>query len=158
MNRSKITQQFLDIRRYVLIGILVFGICAGLSTFSSAIAQTTPDHTEGWIMVWTEEAIPLPPGEAPVQCVENLSALRLDGQGSNRFEIEVCFLESGEGPEYAFYDGSYTTSTTPLVGTESAKIAGRYISILSHLEDGSWQPYQDAENSNLALATAMGTD
>jgi len=171
----------------VLLGVALLAACAQIAPMPIASAQeeaTEPESdvtaaeleaqinavweeygnsintgdVDSWVALWAEGGMQLPPGEMPVEGIENLQAMRTAGASMFDFDMAVNNLEVGHGPEYAFARGFYSAEVSPKEGEGSSTIDGKYMTILQQQADGTWKLYRDCYNSNVPPAAAAEPD
>ena len=104
----------------------------------------------GWIALWTDDGIQMPPGEPVVVGKERLRARNGAALDRFKFDMSIANEELRVAGDWAYVRGSYKATLTPKQGGEPVLIDGKYLSIVAKQPDGSWKFHRDAFNSNLA--------
>jgi len=108
---------------------------------------------DGWMALWDEEGVQLPPNclmrvgksailAANYDAIKNQSYLK-----TMNIQTEEVILFSSEG--YALARGVYNSTRTPRAGGQPIYIDGKFMTIFHRQPDGSWLIYRDIFNSNL---------
>ena len=106
----------------------------------------------GWLALWTEDGIRMPPGEPHRIGLDqlHLSLKRhLELYAYEKFTIypeEVCILG-----DRAYTHGVYSALINSLDIGKRTKICGKFLTILAKQVDGSWKIAIDCFNANAAV-------
>ncbi len=108
---------------------------------------------DGWMALWDQEGVQLPPncpmrvGKSAILAA-NYDAIKNQSYLKTMYiqPEEVVFFPS-EG--YALARGVYNSTRTPRAGGQPIYIDGKFMTIFRRQADGSWLIYRDIFNSNL---------
>lgn len=105
--------------------------------------------TEGWMALWVEDAIQMPPG-APsrVGRAEIRRAMRPLFEGSRTRKVIIEPEEVRILGDLAYAHGTYALEMSPEPGGETEICIGKFLDILEKQADGSWKIAIDCHNCN----------
>lgn len=112
----------------------------------------TSHDAAGWMGLWDEEGVQMPPNETMNVGKEAIrranEPLLADRSISWKFTIEtqeVLPFDSG----YALARGVYRLAGAPSGGAAASEMDGKFMSVLKKQRDGAWLLYRDCFNSNI---------
>jgi uncharacterized protein (TIGR02246 family) len=114
--------------------------------YASTLKASDPN---GWIALWSDAGVQMPPGFPPVDGTDSIGAGTkdfLDAFTVDSFEIHVDEVQVAG--EWAFARGTYSGAYTPKDGSEGFAEDGKYLTIFQKQPDGSWKIHRDIFNSN----------
>ena len=120
------------------------------ATWDRYSATLLAGDLDGWIALWDEGGVQLPPN-APmnvgVPAIKKGMAATFAAVTFEKFAIAISgtFVDH----EYGFVYGNYTYTLAPKVGGAKIPGDGKYETILKRQPDGSWKIFRDCFNSNL---------
>jgi ketosteroid isomerase-like protein len=120
------------------------------ATWDKYSAHMIAEDAEGWIALWDEEGVQLPPG-APMVVGRPAIRKAIDASyGSVNWEafsikISGTFVDHDLGFAY----GNYTFTVQPRAGGPKVLGDGKYETIFRRQADGSWKIFRDCFNSNV---------
>ena len=147
------------------IAVLLCGVASSLLSCASpadrpadpapiqALMRTTAEmnnagDVEGWVALFDEGAVYMPPGMPPVTTREGLRDVARAGFTSWRSEIEIVPEEIVVLGAWAFARDRVTGTATPRAGGESVSIDMKQIVIYRRQPDGRWMIARLIGNSN----------
>jgi ketosteroid isomerase-like protein len=124
------------------------------STWEGYSAYMISENADGWIELWDDDGVQLPPGapmvigKAAIKRAVDASYEALDWQ---EFVIQISgtFVDH----ELGFAYGNYTFTAQPRSGGPKILGDGKYETIFRKQSDGSWKIFRDCFNSNVPPAT-----
>lgn len=142
----------------ILVLILMAG-CGGKNDTAADVAKiegvwdaytTTVNEgdAEGWFALWVEDGLRVPPSDFGLRQhgIDEIWANMEPAFAALNMEISI----NSEGVEVlgeqAYSYGTFTLSTTPKEGGETATVNGNFMTILEKQEDGSWKILIDTWN------------
>ncbi len=120
------------------------------STWDKYSAYMIAEDAEGWIALWDEEGVQLPPGarmvigRPAIRKAIDASYGSLDWQAF-AIEISGTFVDHDLGFAY----GNYKFTVQPRAGGPRVLGDGKYETIFRRQPDGSWRIFRDCFNSNV---------
>ncbi|MFQ5813619.1 MAG: YybH family protein [Anaerolineae bacterium] len=102
-----------------------------------------------WISLWDVNGIRMAPDAPPVIGKEQIRAQMKVPFEQLDIEIAIDNQEVQVGGDWAFSRGTYTLSTTPKAGGETAHVDGKFLTVLKRQSDGTWKIFRDIFNSNV---------
>jgi ketosteroid isomerase-like protein len=119
------------------------------STWDKYSAYMTAGDAEGWIALWDEEGVQLPPGKPMVVGKPAIKEAIQAGYAANKWEtFEIQISGTFVDHEYGFVYGNYRYTVTPRTGGPRVLGDGKYETIYRRQADGSWKIFRDCFNSN----------
>lgn len=103
---------------------------------------------EGWLSLWTDDGIQMPPGEPAVVGKDRIRVRNKAVLDQFTFHIGITNEEVAATGDWAFARGTYTATLTPKAGGKVLAVDGKYLTILQRQPDGSWKIHRDIFNSN----------
>jgi uncharacterized protein (TIGR02246 family) len=104
---------------------------------------------EGWISIWTDDAIQMYPGAPARLGKEQIRAGMKPAFDNFTLKIELTSaIEVKVSSDLGYACGTYLLSMTPKAGGETIEFDGKYLSIFERQADGSWKGTHDCFNSN----------
>lgn len=107
---------------------------------------------DGWMALWDENGVQLPPGFPMRVGKEAIRTARytalLDRTYCRIMNIDVEEIVSFPSEGYAIARGVYTSTSTPQAGGAASFVDGKFMTIFRRQADGSWLIYRDIFNSN----------
>ena len=113
------------------------------------VAYQTGDF-DLWMSLWTDDGIRMIPDMPAIIGKEKIQSFVKSFFDMNNIDCYVNNEETRIANGWAVCRGTYTGSFTPKAGDKTIKFAGKYISILEKLEDGSWKIARDCFNSDVS--------
>lgn len=104
---------------------------------------------EGWLALWTEDGVQMPPGEPPVVGKDQIRARNQAALDAYDFEMSITNREVRVADDWAYSRGVYEATLTPRAGGDPVPIDGKFMTILRRQPDGSWRIHRDIFNSNV---------
>jgi len=106
---------------------------------------------DGWIALWDEGGVQLPPNEPMNVGVPAIKKSMIATFAAVRIE-KFAIANSGTfvDHEFGFVYGNYTYTLAPKAGGAKIPGDGKYETILKRQPDGSWKIFRDCFNSNIA--------
>jgi len=104
---------------------------------------------EGWISIWTDDAIQMYPGVPSRVGKEQIRAGMKPA--FDQFILNIALtsdIEVKVSGDLGFACGTYLLSMTPKAGGDTIEFDGKYLSIFERQGDGSWKGTHDCFNSN----------
>jgi uncharacterized protein (TIGR02246 family) len=104
---------------------------------------------DGWLSLWTEDGVQMPPNEAPVKGKDQLR--QRNGAALDMFavDIEITNEEVEVSGNLAFSRGHYVATFSPKDGSQSIPVDGKFLTILKKQSEGGWKIHRDIFNSNV---------
>ncbi len=103
---------------------------------------------DGWMSLWVDSGVQMPPNEPPVIGKEAIRARNKGVLDRFAFSMTITNHEVGVGGDWAFARGTFAATLTPKAGGAAVSIDGKYMTILARQPDGSWKIHRDIFNSN----------
>lgn len=121
------------------------------ATWDSYGATLLAGDVDGWIALWDEGGVQLPPNAAMnvgIPAIKKSMSATLAAMKFEKFAIGVSgtFVDH----EYGFVYGNYTYTLVPKAGGAQILGDGKYETIFKRQADGSWKIFRDCFNSNVA--------
>jgi uncharacterized protein (TIGR02246 family) len=104
---------------------------------------------DGWIFLWADDGIQMPPGSPPVLGKEEIRKRNKAVLDRFTFDLSITNDETSVADGWAFARGTYKATLTPRNGGERTHVDGKYLTIFQRQSDGSWKIYRDIFNSNV---------
>jgi uncharacterized protein (TIGR02246 family) len=104
---------------------------------------------EGWISLWTNDGIQMPPDTPARIGKEQIRAGMKPAFDQFILKMVITNNEARVSGDLGFLRGTFTESMVPKAGGETEKYDGKYLSILERQADGSWKVARDCFNSNV---------
>ena len=117
-----------------------------------AIAINTGD-LNGWISMWTEDGIQMPPGTPARIGKEQIRAGMKPAFDQFILKMEINYEELRTSGDLGFERGTFTETMIPRAGGETEKYNGKYLTILERQADGSWKVIRDCFNFDISSQT-----
>jgi uncharacterized protein (TIGR02246 family) len=105
--------------------------------------------SDGWISLWADDGVQLPPGSPPNIGKEQIRAAMKGLVDQFVWNIGITNEEVGVGGDWSFARGTYTATLTPKEEGKAIFVNGKYMTILKKQPDGSWRIHRDIFNSNV---------
>lgn len=122
-----------------------------LELFDRYISTIVAHDGEGWMALWDEEGVQLPPNQPMHVGKQEIRSANFDFfNDSSRswiFDIdtqEVLVLDGG----YAIARGLFGYTATPVDGRPPLTMDGKFMTLFKKQPDGHWLLYRDCFNSN----------
>lgn len=103
---------------------------------------------DGWISLWTDNGVQMPPGTPARIGKEQIRAGMKPAFDEYILKMVVIVSELRVSGDFGFVRGTYTESMIPKAGGETFEYDGKYLTILEKQADGSWKVARDCFNSN----------
>ncbi len=118
--------------------------------WSTYVSSLEAGDIDGWLSLWTEDGVQMPPNEPPVIGKDQLR--QRNGAALDLFtvEIDITNQEVGVAGDWAFSRGVYTATLAPKDGSTSIPVDGKFMTILRRQTDGGWKIHRDIFNSSVA--------
>ncbi|HET7838704.1 MAG TPA: nuclear transport factor 2 family protein [Rectinemataceae bacterium] len=123
-------------------------IRANFDRYSSTLMA---GDAEGWLALWDEDGVQLPPNEGMHMGkaeIRNLAVVRIPSRPANAFSMKIDTQEVKVEGGLAFARGVYSWSARP---KDSGPLSydGKFLTVFRKQADGSWKIFRDCFNSNL---------
>jgi uncharacterized protein (TIGR02246 family) len=105
---------------------------------------------EGWISLWTDDGIQIPPGSPARIGKEQIRAGMKPAFDQFILKIVINYEELRASGDLGFERGTFTETSIPRAGGETEKFSGNYLTVLERQADGSWNIIRDCFNSNVS--------
>lgn len=105
-------------------------------------------NVEGWIALFDDGAVYMPPGQPSVTTREGLRAAARAGFTSWRTQVRITPDEIVPDGDWAFARNRVSGTATPIAGGPSVAIDGKQIVLYRRQPDGSWKIARLIANSN----------
>ena len=103
---------------------------------------------EGYLALWDDGGVQLPPGGPPVE-KKMLEPMVRNGFPAFRRTMTLDTQETVVAGDWAFGWCLYTNTMVPVAGGDPVYVDGKSLSIWRRQPDGSWKLYRDCFNSNV---------
>jgi len=105
---------------------------------------------EGWISLWTDDGIQMPPGTPARIGKKQIRAKVKPAFDKFILWMKITNKEIGMSGDLGFARGTYLETLTLRAGGETEKYDGKYLTIFEKQANGSWKIARDCFNSNVA--------
>jgi uncharacterized protein (TIGR02246 family) len=123
------------------------------AVFDKYVSTLVSKDADGWMALWDEGGVQLPPNESMHVGKAAISEANYDGIKLNPAKMEM-FINTQEvivfGDGYAVARGVYGWKMTPPDGGAGMDYDGKFMTIFKKQADGSWKIFRDCFNSNRA--------
>jgi len=117
-----------------------------LKEFSASLSAGDADR---WLALWAEDGVQLAPDAPPVERKAAIAAKMRGVLDRFRFDMTIQNLETHSAGDWGFVRGKYQATLTPKLGGAAIPIDGKYLTVRTRQNDGSWKIYRDIFNSNV---------
>lgn len=102
-----------------------------------------------WMGLWAAGGVQMPPATAMRNGLDAIRAGMAPALTKNKDDIHIHTLEITVAGDLGYARGVYTLDVTPLDGSATAHVDGKFLTVFRRQTDGSWKIYRDIFNSNV---------
>ena len=101
----------------------------------------TSGDLEGWMALWDDEGVELPPMQPALVGKEAIRAWDGEYMANNTTMVQSAVEDVQVAGDWAYLRDSYTESWTPKDGGDTTTVVGKSVFMLRRQADGSWKIY-----------------